>query len=174
MTNRHAWLAKCIFTLTVLVLGGCASLRRPAPVIGDSVETIQTKLGRPTNRYRQPSMGAEQTELEYATGPYGQETWIARFGADGTLVSYEQVLTTRGFAMVKLGVSTKQDVLYLLGRPAETSYLSWPDLTVWSYRYKEADVWDSMMHVQFDRNGVVRKMDNGPDPAREELRWPFF
>jgi hypothetical protein len=97
---------------------------------------------------------------------------MARFDASGHLKTYEQVLTTQKFATVKIGATTQQDILHMFGRPAETSYLSLPDLTVWTYRYKENGVWDSMMHVHFDRNGIVRKMMNGPDTwlePREEL-----
>ena len=45
---------------------------------------------------------------------------------------------------------------------------------VWSYRYKEAGVWNSLMHVHFDGQGVVRHMLNGPDPMyepRDRGRW---
>ena len=38
------------------------------------------------------------------------------------------------------------------------------DYEVWSYRYKEAGVWNSLMSVHFDQQGVVRQMLNGPDP----------
>jgi hypothetical protein len=64
-------------------------------------------------------------------------------------------------------------VLHTLGRPAETSYLSRQKLEVWSYRYKESGVWNSMMHVHFDDDGIVRMMQNGPDMEREERR-SFF
>jgi len=57
--------------------------------------------------------------------------------------------------------------LRTIGHPAETSYLPLRDLEVWSYRYKEAGVWNSIMHVHFDRNGIVRMMLNGPDPMFE-------
>ena len=96
---------------------------------------------------------------------------MARFGRDDKLISYEQVLDTPGFARIKVGVSTQQDVLHTLGRPTETSYLALPKLHVWSYRYKESGVWDSMMHVHFDHDGIVRMMMNGPDPAKEERRF---
>jgi hypothetical protein len=44
---------------------------------------------------------------------------------------------------------------------------------VWSYRYKEAGVWNSMMHVHFDERGIVRQMLNGPDPRYDDrFRFP--
>lgn len=153
--------------LLLALLAGCASWNVPPPLPGESRAAVEARLGRPTNVYQLPT----GTELEYATGPYGQATYMARFGPDEKLISYEQVLDAPGFARIKVGVSTQQDVLHLLGRPAEKSYLSIPKLQVWSYRYKESGVWDSMMHVHFDQDGIVRMMLNGPDPDKEERRF---
>lgn len=148
----------------LLLLGGCAGLGGPAPVVGDSADTVRLKLGQPTSTY---SAGSEQL-LEYAHGPMGQTTWMAHIGPDGRLVSYEQVLTAEKFATIKIGWATHEDVLRTVGRPAEKSSLPLRDLEVWSYRYKENNVWNSMMHVHFDRSGVVRMMLNGPDPLHDE------
>lgn len=150
----------------LLGVAGCASFGGPPPAVGDSVDTVKLKLGEPTATY---SAGLGQ-ELEYATGPMGQSTWMAHIGADGRLMQFEQVLTGEKFATIKVGSATHEDVLRAIGRPAETSYLPLRDFEVWSYRYKEAGVWNSMMHVHFDRNGVVQLMQNGPDPMYEEKR----
>lgn len=152
---------------TALSLGGCAGLGGPPPAVGDSIDTVKLKLGQPTSTY---SAGPEQL-LEYATGPMGQSTWMARIGADGRLTVFEQVLTGEKFATIKVNSATHDDVLRAVGRPAERSYLPLRDFEVWSYRYKESGVWNSMMHVHFDRNGVVRMMQNGPDPMYEEKRF---
>ncbi len=138
----------------------CASIQ-PEP--GEPEQAIRDKLGSPTHQYQDGNTRL----LEYASGPFGQQTYMARIGADGRLVSFEQVLKSDKFAMIVPGVSNKPDVLHLIGAPGSVSYLSLPDLEVWSYAYKEANVWDSMMHVHFDKAGIVRKMENGPDPARD-------
>jgi hypothetical protein len=156
-----------ILVASLFSLGGCAGLGGPPPAPGDSVDTVRLKLGQPTAAY---SAGTEQL-LEYANGPMGQTTYMARIGADGRLRSFEQVLTGEKFATIKIGTATHEDVLRTIGRPAERSYLALPDLEVWSYRYKESGVWNSMMHVHFDRAGVVRMMQNGPDPMYEEKRF---
>lgn len=155
---------KTAILILTLSLAGCAGFGRTPPSVGDSVDTVRLKLGKPTATY---SAGSEQI-LEYATGPMGQYTWMARIGGDGRLASYEQVLTGQKFATIRIGSATKDDVLRTIGRPAEHSYLPLPDLEVWSYRYKESGVWNSMMHVEFDRAGIVRKMENGPDPMYEK------
>jgi hypothetical protein len=144
-----------------LVLGGCAVFGRQAPLPGDTLQVVESKLGRPTAVYPEPGGGQE---LEYTMQPMGEYAFMAHIGPDGRLTRYEQVLTNEKFASIKIGEATKADVLRTLGHPAETSYLPLRDLEVWSYRYRESGVWYSMMHVHFDRNGVVQQMLNGPDP----------
>lgn len=150
--------------LAASLLGGCAGMMRQAPVAGDSMETVIGKYGQPTGRYQQAGVQV----FEYATGPMGQQTYMARFGADGRLSSFEQVLGGAGFARIKVDRATKPDVLALIGRPAETSRIAMKNYEVWSYRYKENDVWDSLMHVHFDEAGVVRMLQNGPDPMYDK------
>jgi hypothetical protein len=145
-------------------LGGCALLRQ-APSPGDPLPVVTQKMGQPTAVYPEPGGGQE---LEYTTQPEGQFTWMAHIGADGRLTAYEQVLTGEKYASIRVGQATKADVLRTIGHPAETSFLSLRDLEVWSYRYKEGGVWNSMMHVHFDRNGIVRQMLNGPDPRYQD------
>jgi hypothetical protein len=144
-------------------LAGCGAMRT-APAVGDTVQAVQAKFGRPTAVY--PAAGGQV--FEYATGPMGQETWMATIGPDGRMSAFEQVLTSQKFATLKIGQANKAEVLRTIGRPAETSWLSLPKLEVWSYRYKESGVWNSMMHVHFDRSGIVRMMQNGPDPMYED------
>lgn len=154
-----------------LFLAGCAGpIFKVAPNLGDPLAAVTAKLGQPTGVYPLPDGGQE---LEYATAPFGQFTWMAHIGADGLLVSYEQVLTGEKFATIKVDKATKDDVLRAIGRPAEQSRVRLHNYEVWSYRYKEAGVWNSLMHVHFDEQGVVRQMMNGPDPMFEvrDRRW---
>ena len=145
------------------MLTACAG---PPPLPGEPLAAVTAKLGQPTASYPD---GAD-TLLEYAAGPFGQYAWMARIGADGRLRSYEQVLTTEKFATVKIGKDTKQTILRTFGRPADVVHYWSVDGDVWLYRYKEQDVWNSEMSVQFDRNDVVQAMVNGPDPTRERRR----
>ena len=153
-------------TLLSLLVGmaGCATLARTPPAPGDTRDAVIAKFGAPTAVY--PADGGE--ELEYASGPAGQATWMATLDASGHLVRFEQVLTGEQFARLKIGVATKADVLRTVGRPAEHSRVMQHNYEVWSYRYKENGVWNSMMHVHFDEAGVVQLMLNGPDPQFEE------
>jgi hypothetical protein len=145
--------------LMLALLSGCAGYGSAPVHIGDTESAILANLGQPTARYRD----GNDTILAYVHGPWGQQTYIARLGESGNLISYEQVLTAQQFSTVVTGQVNKENILHRFSIPAETSYLSLPKLEVWTYRYKENGVWDSMMHIHFDKNGIVRKMQNGPD-----------
>ncbi len=157
-----------VFILSTLT--GCASLL-PAPVnVGDSTAELIAKRGQPTHRYRD---GNEEL-YEYMQGPWGQRTYMARIDANGRVKSFQQVLTNETFASIEVNTATKDTVLRTIGAPSDTSYLPLRDLEVWSYPYKESNVWNSLMHVHFDRSGVVRQMMNGPDPRFDpDKRLPF-
>lgn len=163
-----------LLTCLLISLAGCASISAPPITPGQSEAEVIAKLGTPSARYQDGS----DSILAYVHGPWGQQTYMARLDADQHLKSYEQVLTVQKFATVKIGETTQQDILHTFGKPAETSYLSLSDLTVWTYRYKENGVWDSMMHVHFDRHGIVQKMMNGPDtwlePREDRLSQHHF
>jgi hypothetical protein len=100
--------------LTALLLGGCAGMGRVAPTVGDPLATVTAKFGTPTAIHAAP----DGQVLEYATGPFGQATYMARIGPDGRLASFEQVLTSEKFGTLKVGQATREDVLRTLGRPA--------------------------------------------------------
>jgi hypothetical protein len=158
-------LAKTTLLSGALALAGCAGLIQHKPSPGDTLPVVVEKMGQPTAVYPDPSGGQQ---LEYTWQPMGQYAWMAHFGPDGRLRQFEQVLTGEKFATIKIDTATKQDVLRTIGHPAERSTLPLRDFDVWSYRYKEAGVWNSMMSVEFDRNGIVRQMVNGPDPMFEK------
>lgn len=153
-------LARLSMAMILALAGGCASLFPEPVVIGDTEAELIAKRGNPTNRYQV----SNEKVLEYATGPWGQATYMARVGADGRVTSFEQVLTDEKFGTVELGKTTRNDILVTFGAPLETSYLPLKDYEVWTYAYKESGVWDSLMHVHYDRAGVVQMMLRGPDP----------
>jgi hypothetical protein len=158
-----------LLAVFLTTLNACSVLM-PAPVkVGDSEAELVAKRGEPTHRYQD---GPDRL-LEYARGPWGQRTYMARVDANGKVVSFEQVLTVQKFSTIKVGETTKDDVLRIVGAPSETAYFPRTDLEVWTYPYKESEVWNSMMHVHFDKAGVVRQMLNGPDPRFDpDLRFP--
>ena len=143
----------------LLLLSACAAFQPVTLMPGETEAEVVSKLGRPTARIPD----GNGFVLEYNRTPWGQATNMARFDGNGRLISYEQVLTVEKFATIKPGISTKMDVLRTIGHPSETMYLSRQQLEVWTYPYKEYDAWNSLMHVHFDNNGIVNKMENGQD-----------
>ena len=146
-------------------LSACAPLFRQPPPVGAPLAEVTAKLGQPAASYSLPDGGQV---LEYRGQPMGQFQHMAHMGPDGRLLSFEQVLTSENFAKVKIGQWTKDDILRNYGRPAEVSRVAFHNYEVWSYRYKEAGVWNSMMSVHFDQQGVVQQMLNGPDPMYDD------
>jgi hypothetical protein len=159
-TRAHA-----LALVMTLALAACAPMVRQAPPVGAPLADVTAKFGQPSAVYPEPGGGQV---LEYRGQPMGQFQHMAHIGPDGRLVAFEQALTSENFARVQVDRSTKNDILRMFGRPAEVSRVGFHDYEVWSYRYKEAGVWNSMMHVHFDERGVVRQMLNGPDPMYDD------
>lgn len=142
-----------------LFLASCASWEPATLRQGATEQEVLAQLGQPTHRI--PDEYGEI--LEYNRNPWGQATHLAKFDQQRKLRSYEQVLTTMHFARLQIGKANKMDVLRTVGHPSETSYLPRQQLEVWSYPYRENGAWNSVMHVHFDQDGVVRLMQNTPD-----------
>ncbi len=143
----------------LMALPGCVNLNSPPFQAGATENEIEAKIGKPTARYPD----GNTLLLEYARGYWGQYTHMARLGPDGRLVSWEQVLTSEKFGELVLGKSTKEDVLLKVGQPGEYTEIMLHHYKVWTYHYKQDGVWDSVMHLMFDKNGVLQKMENGID-----------
>lgn len=166
---RHVIRTVCT-GLCVCMLTACTTFEHPGLTTGAPESAVIAELGLPTARYPLDSGYL----LEYRRGPWGQQTYMARIDAQHQLASYKQVLTTGKFASIKIGSATKDDVLRTIGAPSETSYLALVQREVWSYPYRESDVWNSLMHVYFDHAGIVRRLENGPDPKFDPDRHHFW
>jgi outer membrane protein assembly factor BamE (lipoprotein component of BamABCDE complex) len=151
----------------ILALPACAPLVRWTPTTGTPLAEVTARLGQPNAIYPEPGGGQV---LEYRGQPMGQFQHMARIDANGRLLSYEQVLTTENFAQVRIGYWNKDDILRHFGRPAEVSRERVNDDEVWSYRYKEKGVWDSLMNITFTKRGVVRQMAVTADPILDESK----
>ena len=145
--------------LLLLALSGCSVFRQPTP--GTPLTDVTARLGKPSAVYPDPD-GSQW--LEYRGQPMGQFQHMAHVGADGRLISYEQVLTSPNFARVKVNDWTRDQVLRNFGRPAEDTRDRATGYQVWSYRYKQDKVWNSYMNIYFNARGVVRRVEDTPDP----------
>jgi hypothetical protein len=168
-TELDKAMTKTINTVTtlalILALSACAPLVRRSPPAGATLAEVTARLGKPDAVYPEPDGGQI---LEYRGQPMGQFQHMARIKPDGTLLSYEQVLTSENFARIEVDHWNKDDVLRHFGRPAEIVRSRLDEGEIWSYRYKEQGVWDSLMNVDFNRRGVVLRVFNSPDPLRDD------
>jgi hypothetical protein len=163
-TIKHS--AKAALSLAlILSVSACAPLIRRTPAVGAPLAEVTAKLGQPNAVYPDPDGGQV---LEYRGQPMGQFQHMARIGADGRLVSYEQVLTSENFAKIGIGRWNKDDVLRHFGRPAEVVRSRLEEGEIWSYRYKEQGVWNSLMNVDFNARGTVLRVFNSPDPLLDD------
>ncbi|WP_029363008.1 hypothetical protein [Herbaspirillum lusitanum] len=158
-----------LLAAAALSLSGCASLLAPPVAAGDSEEQVVTRLGPPTNVYPDGNVRV----FEYGAGPFSQYQYMARIGPDHRLISYEQVWTIENFRAIRPKQDTKLDVLRRVGRPTEVTRYARIPFEAWNYGYKESGVWNSQMTVYFDDNGIVRKVENGPDPRYDDSRMRF-
>ncbi len=149
----------------ILTLAACAPIVRRTPPAGATQAEVTARLGKPNAVYPQ----ADGSRIfEYTGQPMGQFQYMAHIGADGRLLSYEQVLTNEKFAEIQVAHWNKEDVLRHVGHPAEVMRSRLDEGEIWSYRYKDQGVWDSMMNVDFNRRGVVLRVFQSADPLRDE------
>ena len=160
------WRAALVAATVCLSLSGCASLFQPPVQPGETEEQVVARLGTPTAIYPDGN-----TRLfEYAAGPFSQYQYMARIGPDHRLVSYEQVWTLQNFQAIRVNQDNRDDVLRRVGRPTEVMRYARVPFDAWNYGFKESGVWNSQMTVYFDDQGIVRKVENGPDPRYDDSR----
>jgi hypothetical protein len=146
-------------TAIVATITGCASLGAVAP--GTPEAELRARFGRPTAEH---DLGAGFKRLEYLTGPAQQTKYMIDVDANGRVQRVEQVLTLERFARLRIGIDDRAVVRREFGVPFYEQRFALSGLTAWMYPYKEGGVWDSEMAVYFDANGIVRKVESGPDP----------
>ena len=152
-------LAKRLATLAcALLLGACGTYYKIAGVpAGSTPDQVTATAGKPTDTWRD---GAAEV-WEYATGPAGAVTYLARFEG-GRLSGVQQVLTEANFQKITPGTS-KEDVRRLLGRPGQTATYANKGEEVWSWRYFEGTR-RMLLNVHFDAaKGTVREVTRRVD-----------
>jgi hypothetical protein len=148
---------------TSVMLAGCATPLQ----IGGSAKEVVAARGQPSAKYSLPGGGERWA---YAA-TFGQQTTMVDFDAAGKVASTFPALNDAGFSKIRVGEDGKQDIARAFGPPAEVGMVGWSQYVyeVWSYRYKQADVVDAMMHVHFGGDGKVAKVYGGPDLRRDRI-----
>jgi hypothetical protein len=141
----------------IVWLTGCASPDQLR--VGMTSAQLDAQFGKPVAERRE----GNETVRIYTSQPFGETASAAHIAPDGRVVAIEPLLDLQHFATIRVDQWNKQDVLSHFGPPAEvrgTRQYS----NVWSYRYRESNVWYSLFSVMFDDAGIVRQTQNGPDP----------
>jgi hypothetical protein len=147
-------------TVLIAALGACAY---PGQLqTGTTVSEATSKYGAPVVDRPLASGGRR---LIWTTQPLGQYAWRADADAGGTIRTVTQVLSTNEFDRLSVGEWNKDRLLGEFGPPAEVSTVGFNTSTeVWSWRYKESDVFPYMMYAYFDNAGRMIRHHKGPDP----------
>jgi hypothetical protein len=143
-----------------LALSGCMSVTAHPDFLktGMTRAQLDSQFGKPAAERRD---GGDDV-LIYTAQPLGQRASAAHVASDGRVTAVEPLLNTEHFALIAVNDWNENAVFTHFGPPAEVRHTR--QYLVWSYRYKEAQVWDSLFSVMFDESGTVRVTQNGPDP----------
>ena len=143
-----------------LALTACAQLQSvPA---GTPIAQVEKQFGKPTTVCTNND-GTQR--MIWSQQPYGQYAYGSFISKEGNVVAMKQLLTDAHFAMLSQGKWTAQQVTCEFGPPANTDSVAKGNEIVWAYRYKQSDVWASMMYVYMGADGKeVTHFHPGPDP----------
>jgi len=147
--------------VSVALLAGCVNYQsvKPGMTIAEAVQ----KLGKPSTTCTRED-GTQR--LIWTMQPYGQYAWGTNTTPQGTVVGVQQLLTDANFQKLATGRWTDKQVLCEFGEPANTYGIAKGNEIVWAYRYKQDDVWASMMYVYMGSQGnLANRFHPAPDPA---------
>jgi len=146
--------------VSMAVLAGCANYSSVKP--GMSIAEAVQKLGKPSTTCTRED-GTQR--LIWTMQPYGQYAWGTNTTPQRTVVELQQLLTDKHFQVLTTGTWTDQRLLCEFGEPANKYGISKGNEIVWAYRYKQEDVWNSMMYVYMGPQGnLVNRFHPAPDP----------
>jgi hypothetical protein len=145
--------------VSLALLAGCAT--PDASLVGADRAAVQGRIGAPPEKF--PLAGGGERWL-YPWGGLQQRVDAVDFDAGGRVVRVTQVRTTENFGRVRIGVDTQADVRREFGPPRIIVPYSRTGLVAWMSPYLENGLWNSEMAIYFDAQGVVQKVENGPDP----------
>lgn len=161
-----------IILIAGISLTACANIAKtPA---NTPLQQIIAQHGQPDTQCTNKS---QQTRVIWSQQPMGQYAWGGNLNDKGELIKIEPVLTDEHFQALKNGDWTPDEVLCEFGPPAIIDSVGLPSnrQIVWSYRYKQDHVWNSLMFIYFGSDGQrVTKFHPGPDPMFDrDMNWFF-
>lgn len=140
--------------LAACCLAGCATYGSSLVPGQSTEEDVRVAMGEPT-MVREAPDGARV--LWFSKLPLGRESFAATLDPDGILVSFEQRLTLHNIAKLKPNASTADDVLDLLGPPAQIYEYPRQQREAWEYPFRTPP--DNVnYYVQLSPDHVVREV----------------
>jgi hypothetical protein len=150
-----------------VLLAACANFSAVSP--GSPEKQVRAQVGAPDTVWKNND-GSET--WEYPLGPLGQETYMITIGPDHTVRDVSQVLSDEFLFKVQTGMS-REEVRRLLGRPTEIDRFERLNEEVWSWRYKEKNVWHMLFNAHFDSGtGMLRRISRTDDPLADSRDGP--
>jgi hypothetical protein len=150
----------------LLFLAGCAGYSGRGLVPGQSTAAeVEALMGSVTER-RKASGG--DTVLWFSRQPYGRESYAARIGADGKLVSLEQRLVPENLTHLERGKTTAEAVHDLFGPPYKVNQYPRMQREIWTYWMPATEEW-KVLFVQFSPDQVLREYYYMDDPDLPRL-----
>lgn len=158
-------------TIALAALSACTTMVQNIPP-GSPMATAESQYGRPNFTCARPN-GVQRAI--WTQQPLGQYAWGTDVTPDGRVVRMESILTDEHFKLLADGTEwTAQRVQCEFGPPARIEQVGLPSVreVVWSYRYRQDTVWNSLMYVYLGRDGQrVTRFHPGPDPMYDEDRF---
>jgi hypothetical protein len=145
-------LAGALCAAAVVALAGCAVTP------GMTRDEVLSARGKPTAELDRAGVH----RLQYSTQPMGQSVLMVDMDASGKVEQAREVMNLNAFSQIDLsGSTTRDDILWAFGPPAQIDHvMSWTG-DIWAYRWRELqDMW---FWVYFDPQGVVRRTQQGLD-----------
>jgi hypothetical protein len=150
--------------LALVLLGGCASYSGYSLTPGVSTEAdTRAVMGEPFAVHKGAPGAVYAESWEYPHGPMGRQTYMARFDAQGRLLRIDQVLQVANVQALTIGVSTRDDVRDLLGRPGYVILKDHLGRESWDYFAKDGPR-RIIIGVTFDTAGRVVAAGEVADP----------
>lgn len=146
----------------LLAMAGCANITTTQP--GTPLVEVEAKFGKPTISCPLSNGGQR---VVWSSQPMGQYAWGTRTTPDGRVGKIDQILTDEHFRMLDQGTWTAEQVLCEFGPPADKGMVGMSSVAqmVWSYRYRQESVFNSLMYVYLGKDGKqVTRHHPGPDP----------
>jgi hypothetical protein len=142
-----------------LLIAGCASLdtRDLAPGVATQADIVGA-MGNPTQTLQRPD---GEKALYFSKTFLGRQTFVATTGADGRLISLEQVLDYEHMKRIHTGMTADQ-VKAILGPPSRIVRYAFKPLDVWAYPWRSAGQL-RVLSVSVSDDGIVRDVTDTRD-----------